>query len=144
MTHDVTTKELANDPGVVWPETRRGQMDEFDLSEDQVIDPTVLAMLAALPKAVDMVARVHAFEQQMSSKMSLLRAAVGAHNCGALEDIASEISRQAITVGAVKILKLSYELQSLARCGAYEEAGRISCELEVAFTQAQESLRQAI
>lgn len=144
MSYNLTSKQALNDPGIVWPETRRGQMIEAEINESTIIDRAVLEMLAALPRGADILTRVQEFEKVMVGKMAALRLAVNERNRHAVEDLAGEISRQALTVGAVRVLRLSYELQSLARCGAYDDASRTNDELEIAFTQAQESLRQAI
>ena len=152
MNHNAI-KTSEKNSAVVWPETRRGQVTEATnaLAHDQdgafdgpIIDRALLEMLEALPKGLDMPSRVALFEQQTGSKIRALQIALGECNREVIEELAGEISRQAITVGAVKILRLCYELQAMARCAAYEDAGRTAEELEIAFIRAQESLRTAV
>ncbi len=149
---------------IIWPETRRAPIaDQPDLEISAihsdlppsarahdpavVIDEEVIGMLKALQFPND--------EEKFSDRIALSLEKVGANLKKAritagrldgreLEEAACELSKNALMIGAVNLMKGSYELQACARRADWESAMEAISVLEIEYFRAQQGLKVSV
>ncbi|MFW7378014.1 MAG: hypothetical protein ACOH5I_04330 [Oligoflexus sp.] len=82
--------------------------------------------------------------EQLGNTLQKARRELHGTNPTSLEGIALDLSHNALKIGAINILRASFELQNLARCGAYRDAQDIVDQIEVEYLKVQQSLENVV
>ena len=115
--------------------------------EGTAVDFSILAMLKKLgPDSEGMTfsEQIREFTERICDNLHLLESFVHTGNLSKLEEEAYKLSQNSLRVGAVGIMKLSYELQSASKCGNVSYAGRLILSIKEELQQVKLGLSQAI
>ena len=111
------------------------------------VDSSILAMLKKLSLSSEGASfsdQIHEYTERICDNLHLLESFVHTGNLPKLEEEAYKLSQNSLRVGAVGIMKLSYELQSVSKCGNVREAGHLVLSIKNELQQVKQGLSEAI
>ena len=113
------------------------------VSDTKSVDTTMLEMLKRLDSPKSELGFGDALSAYSEGKLKSLKEArkfLEKNDGTSLEEAALQLSNQALRVGAVNMLKSSFELQSVARYKDFEEAETIVQSLELEYLRVRQDL----
>ena len=141
---------------VIFPETRRGscfvrrnnsgQLHDVDfpvsgfVREDPIIDSSILNLVTRFEDGDPVLISIREFVDDLSATMVALKNALKAHDGKWLDNVAQELSQYALKVGAVRVLKLCFEMQATARLSDMQHAEILAKQIEEEYKKAKETL----
>lgn len=141
---------------VIFPETRRGScfvkrnvsehLHDVDFPQsamsatDPVIDSSILNLVDRFSENDPIVTTIREFVDDLSATIVAMKNAVRMHDGKWLDGIAQELSQYALKVGAVRVLKLCFDLQAAARLNDSLHIEKLAREIDVEYNRAKEIL----
>lgn len=94
--------------------------------------------------AGDYAVAINGYLEQIGRSLRQARQGLNSQNRESLEEIALELSHNALKLGAINILRASFALQNLARCGAFRDAQDVVEQIEVEYLKVQQGFENVV
>ncbi|NRA64474.1 MAG: hypothetical protein HRU19_08325 [Pseudobacteriovorax sp.] len=114
-----------------------------DIPQLNSIDSSVIDMLRSLelPEAVASFSEsLDIYSQKLASSLKRAHTSLESSDLAGLEESALDLSQNALRIGAVNMLKASFELQNVARCRDITQAEAIVQNLELEYLKVRRDL----
>lgn len=121
--------------------------NRLNSSQENSIDPKMIDMIKGLKlndSKLGFSDSIASYSANMMNALKHARKYLESGDKNSLEEAALELSQNALRVGAINILKSSFELQSVARYSDFKEAESIVQSLELEYLKVRQDLEGMI